>query len=449
MLAAAGEKLAAVWRVGRARPIVALKNRRGITGVALAPDGKLLATGDADGVARLRNVPGGDLFADFVEGSPLTGVAFSRDGALLSTLSAVGSARVYEITGRPVSLLAGHADGVTSVAFGPDARMIVSGSPDGTARVWDTGAAPELRVVARPPGCCVALASSPIGTVVAAGRGAILYRDGAVAARFDHGAPVTSVAASDVVVTGGADGRVLVWAPDGSRRLTLDLGAPVTAVAAAADRIAAADGDGAVRVWTEGGRRVAGFVERGPVAALGLSPDGELIATGGLDRVARLREAGSGRLLHSLAGHELRITGVAFSPDGSLLATSSADHDVRLWHVETGRPGRVFPVHTAIVSAVGFSPDGRWLVSAGPIAAGLWRTDTEDFGHLRGPEGKLVGAAFTAEGTRIVTASIDGTVRSFRCETCARTDGLLALARRRLAATGRSLTPAERKRYLP
>src|SRR6185369_925603 len=100
---------------------------------------------------------------------------------------------------------------------------------------------------------------------------------------------------------------------------------------------------------------------------------------------------------------------------------------------------RVFAVHTAIVSAVAFSPDGRWLVSAGPITAGIWRTDTEAYGYLRGHEGKLVGAAFTADGARIVTASVDGTVRTWRCQTCARVDGLLALARRRLAATGRSL----------
>jgi hypothetical protein len=47
-----------------------------------------------------------------------------------------------------------------------------------------------------------------------------------------------------------------------------------------------------------------------------------------------------------------------------------------------------------------------------------------------------------------VTGGVDGTVRTYRCEICGGIDDLVALARERLEATGRELTPAERELYL-
>jgi WD40 repeat protein len=126
---------------------------------------------------------------------------------------------------------------------------------------------------------------------------------------------------------------------------------------------------------------------------------------------------------------------VAFSPDGTTLASSSVDHDVRLWNVASGRPGPVLRAHFAAVSGVAFSADGRWLVTAGPTTAGLFRMPSATFDtYLRGPAGRLVGAGFAADDRTIVTASIDGTVRSYDCRICGTLPELLALAGRRLAA---------------
>jgi hypothetical protein len=49
----------------------------------------------------------------------------------------------------------------------------------------------------------------------------------------------------------------------------------------------------------------------------------------------------------------------------------------------------------------------------------------------------------------VATVDNSGDVRAYRCETCGRLDALVRLARRRLAATGRELTSAERARFLP
>jgi WD40 repeat protein len=61
------------------------------------------------------------------------------------------------------------------------------------------------------------------------------------------------------------------------------------------------------------------------------SPNGTLVATSSRDHTARLWDAATGQLIHTLTGHTDTVNGVAFSPDGRLLATSSGDHTARLW----------------------------------------------------------------------------------------------------------------------
>jgi WD40 repeat protein len=48
------------------------------------------------------------------------------------------------------------------------------------------------------------------------------------------------------------------------------------------------------------------------------SPDGKLLASGGLDLTIKIWEVSTGTLLRSLIGHSNSITSVAFSPDGKL-----------------------------------------------------------------------------------------------------------------------------------
>jgi WD40 repeat protein len=428
-VAASGGRHAWAWRVAGGRVIADTSERADVLGLALSPDGSLLATAAADGNVRIRGLPGGAIANVLVPLGAPTSVVFSPDGAVVAVLERDGVAQTFDVTdARPIAVLAGHTGAVTAAAFSNGGALLVTGSDDGTARIWDPGIAPELKVLARPPGCCQALITGQRGTLVAAGGRALLYRDGKLVGAF--GSRVSAVAFSgNAVVTGGSDGRVR------TRSLTLPAGAPVTALAASPSRIISATRGGNTVVWSTNGRRLFAVRERTGVNGLAISPDGKLFATAGADGVARIRDLATGRLVHELHGHTKAVTGVAFSPDDTTLATSSVDHDIRLWDVATGRPGPVLRAHFAVVSDVAFSPDGRWLVSAGPTTAGLFHLpDAAFLIYLRGHHGRLVGAGFTADGQRIVTASVDGTVRGYNCRICGSLPHLIALATRRLAS---------------
>jgi WD40 repeat protein len=93
--------------------------------------------------------------------------------------------------------------------------------------------------------------------------------------------------------------------------------------------------------------------------------------------------------------------------------------------------------------------NGLWLVTAGPGSAGLWDlVNQQRLLFLDGHQGLLLAAGFDRSGRRITTIGADGTVRTYSCDVCGGTAELLRLAARRLQATGRSLTPDERLRYL-
>ena len=69
--------------------------------------------------------------------------------------------------------------------------------------------------------------------------------------------------------------------------------------------------------------------------------------------------------------------------------------------------------HEGRVNSAAFSADGRRLVTASDDrTARLWEAGTgKELAVLRGHEGRVNSAAFSADGRRVVTASEDYTVR--------------------------------------
>jgi WD40 repeat protein len=173
------------------------------------------------------------------------------------------------------------------------------------------------------------------------------------------------------------------------------------------------------------------------------SPDGSLLATAGVDHVARIWNPATGEQLALLEGHTNNVWGVDFSPDGRLLATSSTDGTVRLWDTQGWQHVRTLSGHSNVVVTVVFSPDGTKLATASRDgSAKLWDVQSGEISlTLYGPEGTwLHGVDFSPDGKWLVTGGEDG-VRLYALTL----DDLVALARSRLT---RSLTTEECQKYL-
>jgi WD40 repeat protein len=180
-------------------------------------------------------------------------------------------------------------------------------------------------------------------------------------------------------------------------------------------RVAAADGrpSPVVRlVAVADGSTKATVRHDGPVTAVALSAGGKLLATGGEDRVVRLWNVRTGKLLRALRGHVGPIAALAFSRRGTLLGSASTDGEARVWGLN-GKPVSVLSGHTNFLEDIAFSPDGEQVVTASrDRTAKTWKAETGSLlATYAGASEAVTSAAFTADGLGIVTASDDGSAR--------------------------------------
>lgn len=192
---------------------------------------------------------------------------------------------------------------------------------------------------------------------------------------------------------------------------------------------ATASHDETARVWdVESGATIALLQgHSGPFGLMSVtfSPDDEWIATTGdaIDRTVRVWSARSGTLVATLAGHGNMINSAMFSSDGRLLVSASFDGTARLWDVKSGECRFELKGHTDNVTAAIFSPDDRFIVTASDDdTVRLWSTQSGEpaavlAGHaatnpivVYGGD-RHISAAFNRDGSRLVTASVDGTAR--------------------------------------
>ncbi|HEV7805385.1 MAG TPA: TIR domain-containing protein [Solirubrobacteraceae bacterium] len=112
--------------------------------VAFAPEGRLLATGSEDNLARLWTVGHEIVLVGELQAhtSPVTCVAFNASDTLLATGSADRSIKLWEVEtgkriGKPTGSLEDHADIVRSVVFHPDGSTLATAGDDHTIKLWN------------------------------------------------------------------------------------------------------------------------------------------------------------------------------------------------------------------------------------------------------------------------------------------------------------------------
>jgi RNA polymerase sigma factor (sigma-70 family) len=185
------ERMIRLWDVGKEKLLSELKQRlelnqeqvkrdehlNGPRALAFSPDGRLLATADADHSMRLLDVPAGKLFKVLErQDGMIFALRFSPDGKLLVSGNNDGTAKVWDVsTGKLLKTLQANKDKpVWSVDFSPDGKLLVTSGPqteakyrDGQLVFWNTQSWEAKPIPRKVHGWIDAVAFSPDGQSLA------------------------------------------------------------------------------------------------------------------------------------------------------------------------------------------------------------------------------------------------------------------------------------------
>jgi WD40 repeat protein len=429
-----------------------------IMSVAFSPSGDLLASGSNDGTVRLWDIRKGTEISWPVDNrSAVKSIAYNPAGDRL--LVGLEDGRIQPLDGRTLQSIRpafqAHVNAVESIAFFPDGSRIVTGGADNTVGVWDAqdyAAIGDRLVGHHGPVSAVAVIDDGTRIVSGSSDGSIRVWD--VLTGLPTPAKqgeITSVAFSSdgaTIASGGADGTVKLWDAR-TAALLRQLGAPgnptqqgINALAFSRDgRIVTGAMDGSVLLWdTNRPQPTTLRRDRADLDALGnprvqsvaFSPDGSLIAAGGMDAVVRLWNARTLEPIGARVAHKTGADGkplpyqvwsVAFSDDDNtqLVTGSGPDPEggtnslLQLWNArplsENGAP---VDAHAGRLNSVAFSPQGRWVASAGDDGTlRLWDVKTRQ--PLSAPIGigqnPVLSLAFAHKHPWIATGGQDGKVR--------------------------------------
>jgi WD40 repeat protein len=383
------------------------KHRGGIMALTLSADGRLLVAAGGNSVLdpvqfgelRVWDTTTGKAVASLtVPPAPVYSVALSRDGRLLA--AGLGNdIQLWDVPTRaPLRVLRGHEQDVRALSFSPDGRALASGGLDRTARLWNVATGRLLSSLRDRTWRVHAVAFSPDGGTVAVGSDGL-----------------------------GDAPSVLLW--DVVRpppRLTLDRGRVGNMAVGGRGWVVVGTGGLAsndkIKLWDAAtGKELATLPEPAlEVRSAALSPDGVTLALGSEEQASGGNLRGvvqlidiSTRAVHTLRGHEGPVTSLAFSPDGKLLATGGVNGWVKLWELETEKETVPLGRHNAYLRSLVFSADGRTLITGAgrdqrPSEIKLWdvATGAEQLA-ITDNEGVLAAVAITPDGKTLISTSGD------------------------------------------
>ena len=400
-----------------------------VRSVIFSPDGKLLATGDSDGVVRLwESSSGREILTCKGHTNVLESVAFSPDGEILASGSYDKTIKLWDVqTGECFKILQGHTESVMSVTFNPEGNILASGSFDRTVRLWDIRTGECLKTLQDHTKVVFSVAFHPAGEILASGSGdktVRLWNIGSgeclktLEGHFDKVQSIAFSPSGEILASGSFDQTVRLWDIRTGECLNTLQGHcnQVGSVAfhPAGEILVSGSYDQTLRLWDIDSGECLNTLQghSTQVRSVAFSPNGEILASGDDEQTVRLWDVNTGECLQILQGHLDRVHLVAFHPNGEILASGSYDQTLRLWDIATGECLNILPKSGKEVRSIAFNPSGEILASANDQTVRLWDIRSgECLNIFHGHKSSLYSVAFSPLGEIFASTGFDGTVR--------------------------------------
>ena len=272
--------------------------------------------------------------------------------------------------------LMGHTAVVLSIDVSKDGKFLASSSKDNSVRVWYLDAKKGGQKEAK----CIGVFTGHTQSVATV---AFSRKCDFVKLLKDK---VRTQKPNAFVVSGSQDNTIKIW--DLS---VLDLHSPLQEIKSSILTTKAHDKE---------------------INSVAISPNDALIATGSQDRLIKIWDRQTLKLVATLKGHKRGIWSVEFSPVDKCLVSASADRTIKIWSLSDFSCIRTFEGHTASVLRASFLSAGTQVLScSADSVVKLWNVKTNECANsFEGHEDKIWGLAIRNDGEHFATAGEDSII---------------------------------------
>jgi WD40 repeat protein len=156
------------------------------------------------------------------------------------------------------------------------------------------------------------------------------------------------------------------------------------------------------------------LVQQQPLTCVAVSPDGTKLAVGGKDGLVKVYSVADYKELMTLSGHTGPVTRLAFSANNQILAAAGQDQTLRFWNVANQQPLGVVGAHRGAVQNIALHPNSAAAYSVGDDGLlKFWTLPLTAPRGLVGHGGDIAAMTLSPDGSQVLTAGADKTVRGF------------------------------------
>src|SRR5215472_3190204 len=414
-----------VWNVASAQPIGTVGADDTVWRVAMSPDGKLAAASTGHTVT-LCDLTSLKKLVSFPVAANDGFLAFSKDGERL----AFGRTEVHLLniaTQKETDWLTLPGDQLLVGTLSADWQWASWGGFDNTVHILNIAKKIDLPTANVNIGAVRSARLSPDGRWIATGGvdKAITLWDlatGEVAASIPQTDLVSNLAFSRdgrvLASSLGIGGTVQLWGIPSFTPAGVLPTKENSRLAFGKDGLLATSGFSSfqIQLWdteTKKLRRTINTRHSQGVTALGFSPDGSLIGSGGAGGI-QIWAANTGALVQTIPAKVAEMNGMAFSPDNKRVASGLgvAGRTAKIWDVATGTELASMTSPAGSVDEVLFTPDATQLITGGQNSIRVWDSRNARLIRTVGSHpGGVNSIDLTSDVKLLVSSGQDGTTR--------------------------------------
>jgi WD40 repeat protein len=303
--------------------------------VAAPARADFLVCGGTDKTIKVFMTPDYNMIKSMDNGAAITSITRSPDGKLCATGGADGKIKLWKATdGSAVGTIDAGSQPITTVFFTSDSKRLLSGSADKSVKIWDVAGAKLVKSVVTLDGPAVGIMATPEYLIVGGTDGEVKIYDpdgenSIIQIPTAHEGGLTAMMGDPnkaMLYTGGKDGKLKFWSQDGSGEFDGGQGSEVKCIAVLKDgTIISGGADGKIKLWDGTSHKATKTLDAahpGGVTCITVTPDGKSIISAGADKKIKIWNA-DGTVAKTLDAGDGTINVIAYFPAGTPTAPAA------------------------------------------------------------------------------------------------------------------------------